>query len=349
LLDGDRSRNDEEDDFVRLLIRQAAMLDQVVARFSDAHFLAVLFAAIGAAATVLTAAMPWLQPDTMARRIKAVSSERERIRARERERLQAAQSKTSIRVRPSGLIKQLVETLNLSSWLSTERAKTQLAMAGFRGAGAEYAFLAFRLAAPIAFFVVVIVYEFLILHWNQPLIIKIGAAIAASYLGIKTPELFLRNKTIKRQQELERAFPNTLDLLLICAESGMSIEHAVSKVGQEIGIESVAMAEEMGLLAAEMSYLTERRTAFENLGARTGLESIRSLATVLSQAERYGTPLGAALRVLSQESRDQRMTAAEKKAAALPPTLTVPMILFFLPGLFAAILTPAMIQINGWN
>jgi len=325
------------------------MLDEIIAKFSDARFLAVLFAAIGSAAMVLTVAMPWLQPDTMARRIKAVSSERERIRARERERLQAAQSKTSLRVKPSGLVKQLVETLNLSSWLSTEKAKMQLAMAGFRGAGAEYAFLAFRLVAPIAFLVVVIVYEFLILHWNQPLMVKIGAAIAASYLGIKAPELFLRNKTIKRKKELERAFPNPLDLLLICAESGMSIEHAVRKVSEEIGVECISMAEEMGLLAAEMSYLAERRTAFDNLGARTGLDSVRSLTTVLTQSDRYGTPLGSALRVLSQESRDQRMTAAEKKAAALPPTLTVPMILFFLPGLFAAILTPAMIQINGWN
>src|SRR5580692_10313952 len=130
------------------------MLDQIVAKFSDSHFLAMLFAALGAAATVLTAAMPWLQPDTLSRRIKAVSSERERIRARERERLQAAQSKTSIRVKPSGLAKQLVETFNLSSWLSTEKAKMQLAMAGFRGAGAEYAFMAFRLVTPIVFFVV---------------------------------------------------------------------------------------------------------------------------------------------------------------------------------------------------
>src|SRR5579863_1554703 len=227
------------------------MLDEIVARFSDAHFLAILFAAIGSAATVLTAAMPWLQPDTLERRIKAVSTERDRIRARERERLQAAQNKTSLRVRPSGLVKQLVETFNLSSWLSTEKAKSQLAMAGFRGAGAEYAFLAFRLIAPISFFIVSMTYEFLILHWNQPAMIKVGVAIAASYLGIKAPEIFLRNKTAKRKKELERAFPNTLDLLLICAESGMSIEHAVRKVSQEIGMESVAMAEEMALLAAE--------------------------------------------------------------------------------------------------
>jgi tight adherence protein C len=254
-----------------------------------------------------------------------------------------------LRVRPTGLVKQLVETLNLSSWLSTEKAKIQLAMAGYRGAGAEYAFLSFRLVAPIAFFIATMVYLFLIIKWDKPAMIKIGIAIAATYLGIKAPELFLKNKTGKRQKELERAFPNTLDLLLICAESGISIEHAVRKVSQEIGMESVSMAEEMGILAAEMSYLAERRTAFENLGLRTGLESIRSLITVLSQSEKYGTPLGAALRVLSQESRDYRMSLAEKKAASLPPILTVPMILFFLPGLFAAILTPAIVQINNWN
>jgi tight adherence protein C len=325
------------------------MFDPTESKFADPHFLAVLLAAVGSAATVFTAAMPWLQPDTLRRRIKAVSSERERIRIRERERMLSAQTKTSLRTKPRGLVKQLVEKLNLSKWLSTDTAKAQLAMAGFRGAGAEYVFLAFRLVAPIGFFLSTLVYVFFFLHWTQPFIVKLGIAIAASYLGIKAPELFLRNKTVKRKKDLERAYPNTLDLLMICAESGMSIEHAVRKVGEEIGIESIAMAEEMGLLAAEMSYLSDRRLAFDNLAIRTGLESIRSLTTVLAQAERYGTPLGAALRVLSQESRDHRMTAAEKKAAALPPTLTVPMILFFLPGLFAAILTPAMIQINGWN
>src|SRR3984957_20141256 len=214
------------------------MLDQIVAKFSDAHFLAMLFAAIGSGANQLTAAMPRLQPDTLLRRIKGASSERERIRARERERLVASQSKGTLRVRPTGLVKQLVETLNLSSWLSTEKAKIQLAMAGYRGAGAEYTFLSFRLVAPIAFFLAAVVYQFLIIKWDQPAMIKIGIAIAATYLGIKAPELFLRNKTTKRQKELERAFPNTLDLLLICAESGISIEHAVRKVSQEIGMES---------------------------------------------------------------------------------------------------------------
>jgi tight adherence protein C len=325
------------------------MLDTVLNKLGDAHFMALLLAALGCAATLLVVVVPLLQTDNLSRRIKAVSSERERIRMREREKLAASQNATHLRVRPSTVLKSLVDSLNLTSWLSTEKAKETLARAGFRGAGAEYAFVVFRLVAPIAFAVVAAVYIFIIAKWTQPLLLRICFVMLAMYLGVKAPELYLRNATTKRQKSLERAYPNTLDLMLICAESGMSIEHAVRKVSAEVGVESIDMAEELTLLSAEMSYLQDRRTAFENLNSRTGLESIRSLSTVLIQSERYGTPLGAALRVLSQESRDQRMTKAEKKAASLPPTLTVPMILFFLPGLFAAILTPAAIQINHWN
>ena len=325
------------------------MLDLVLSKFNDAHFMAFLLAALGCAATALTVVVPMLQTYNLSRRIRAVSDERERIRQRERERLAAKDNRTPLRSRPSSTLKRLVDTLNLTSWLSTETAKEQLAKAGFRGAGAEYAFVACRLITPIGFAIIAALYIFVIAAWQQPLLMKLGGVVAALYLGIKAPEIYLRNATTKRQKSIERAYPNALDLMLICAESGMSIEHAVRKVSSEIGVESVEMAEELTLLAAEMSYLQDRRTAFENLNARTGLESIRSLTTVLIQSERYGTPLGAALRVLGQESRDHRMNLAEKKAAALPPTLTVPMILFFLPGLFAAILTPAAIQINHWN
>jgi tight adherence protein C len=325
------------------------MLELVLNRLGDAHFMAYLLAALGCAATALTVVVPMLQTDNLSRRIRAVSDERERIRQRERERLAAKDNRTQLRSRPSSMLKRLVDTLNLTSWLSTETAKETLAKAGFRGAGAEYAFVAGRLITPIGFAILAAIYIFVIAAWQQQLVIKLGGVMAAVYLGIKAPEIYLRNATTKRQKSIERAYPNALDLMLICAESGMSIEHAVRKVSSEIGVESVEMAEELTLLAAEMSYLQDRRTAFENLNARTGLESIRSLTTVLIQSERYGTPLGAALRVLGQESRDHRMNLAEKKAAALPPTLTVPMILFFLPGLFAAILTPAAIQINHWN
>ena len=178
---------------------------------------------------------------------------------------------------------------------------------------------------------------------------KLGGAVFAAYLGIKAPEIFLNNKIGKRQKTMGRAYPNMVDLLIICAESGMSIEHAVRKVSQEIGAESIELAEEMSLLAAEMSYLETAASPSRTSTNRTGLDSVKQLSTVLMQSEKYGTPLGAALRVLAQESREARLTAAEKKAAALPPALTVPMIIFFLPGLFCAILTPAIIQINHWN
>jgi tight adherence protein C len=325
------------------------MLDLLIEKLSDGRFMAGLLVALGCAATVLTLAMPLLQTDNLGRRMKAVSTERERIRQRERERMAVGQTKAALRVAPKRLFKNVVDKLNLTSWLGTERAKMQLAMAGYRGAGAEYTFLFFRLVTPVALFLTALLYLFVLLHWDKPALMKFGIAIGAMYLGIKAPEIFLSNTIAKRKKSMERAYPNTLDLLLICVESGMSIEHAFRKVSMEVGTESVPMAEEMTLLAAEMSYLPDRRTAFENLGARTGLESIRALVTVLVQAERYGTPLGAALRVLSQESRDARMNAAEKKAASLPPALTVPMIIFFLPGLFAAILTPAIIQINQWT
>jgi tight adherence protein C len=328
------------------------MLDEVLAKLGDAGFVATLLVSLGSAATVLLAMMPLLARDDTARRIKAVTTERERIRLRERERLTAntqQKQQRSLRYRSGGVTKQLVDGLSLDSWLNTNTAKMKLAQAGFRGQGPENAFLAYRLASPILFLIAGVVYLFFIAHLQWSFMVKCGASMACAYVGIKAPELFLSNKIAKRQKEMGRAYPNMVDLMIICVESGMSIEHSFRKVSQEIGVESIAMAEEMTLLAAEMSYLPDRRTAFENLGARTGMESIRSLVTVLIQSERYGTPLGVALRVLAQESRDQRMTAAEKKAAALPPKLTVPMILFFLPGLFTAILTPAIIRINHWS
>ena len=327
------------------------MLDLVLEKLGDTHFVAVLLASIGCATTVIMALMPFLQKDDLDRRIKAVGVERERIRMRERERLVASSSpnKPQLRMVAGGISKRVVDTFNLSSWLSTETAKQQLAMAGFRGANPEYAFLTFRLVAPIVFFLFALVYVFFIAKFNQSPIMKVAMAMAAAFVGMKAPEIFLSNKTKKRQLAMNRAYPNMVDLLIICAESGMSIEHSIRKVSMEIGSESIDLAEELSLMAAELSYLEHRRQAFENFNLRTGMDSVKQLTTVLVQSEKYGTPLGVALRVLAQESREHRMMLAEKKAAALPPTLTVPMILFFLPGLFCAILGPAVVEINNWT
>ncbi len=160
------------------------------------------------------------------------------------------------------------------------------------------------------------------------------------------PVLYVSNRATKRKQSIQKAWPDALDLMLICVESGMSVEAALRKVADEIGVQSVELAEEFVLTNAELSFLQERKQRLRQSRRRTGLESVKSVAQALVQAERYGTPVAHALRVLANESRDQRMNAAEKKAAALPPKLTVPMILFFLPVLFAVILGPAGIQVS---
>jgi tight adherence protein C len=319
-------------------------MDAIVNALNNRQFLLSIFVAIAVIATILSVGMPLLQTDSFAKRMKSVSSERERIRQRERERL-AARQKATLRQEPKAYMKQIVDSFSLSKWLGTEKAKLQLAMAGYRGPQAEIAFLFFRLVVPIALFCVAVFYLLVLDDSEWPFLVKVGIAIFASYIGIKAPELFLKNSMKKRQTSMRRAFPDAMDLLLICVESGMSIEHAFRKVSQEIGVQSVPLAEEFTLATAELAYLPDRRQGYENLGTRTGVDSIQQISTVLIQAEKYGTPLGTALRVVAQESRDMRMNMAEKKAHSLPPKLTVPMILFFLPVLFAVIITPAVIQV----
>lgn len=325
------------------------MLFSFFSKLADPQFLAAMLAALAAGATVITVGMPLLESDGLGKRMKAVADERERIRARERERMNKGQQKVTLRQEPKVYMKRIVEQLKLGDWLGTETAKRKLVMAGFRGSQAEITFLFFRLIAPIVFLVFTTLYLFAVNDFGLGVMIRVGIVIFAGFLGVKTPEIFLANLTKKRQLSIRRAWPDSLDLLLICVEAGMSIEQAFRRVGAEVGAQSVALAEELSLTTAELSYLQQRRQAYENLALRTGLDQVKSITTALVQAERYGTPLGTALRVLAQESRDQRMNEAEKKAAALPPKLTVPMILFFLPVLFVVIMTPALIQVFGWK
>lgn len=312
----------------------------------DRQVLLGLLVAIATIATILTIATPLLQTDMLARRMKMAATERERIRSREREKLYEGNQKLGLRYEPKAYMKEIVDRFNLSKWLGTDKAKMQMTMAGFRGPQADIAFLFFRLVTPISSFLVASIYFFLFSRLNWPLMLNIGAVIGAAYIGIKAPELYLQNLIAKRQKSMSRAAPDAMDLLLICVESGMSIELAFRKVSLEIGSQSIPLAEELTLTTAELSYLPDRRLAYDNLAKRTGVASLKQIATVLIQAERYGTPLGTALRVVAQEGRDQRMSLAEKKAASLPPKLTVPMIIFFLPVLFAVIITPAVVQVS---
>jgi tight adherence protein C len=242
-------------------------------------------------------------------------------------------------------MKTVVENFNLSKWVGQDKARAMLMQAGFRGQAPYVTYLFFRMAMPITGLFVSLFYVFIVIDLDYPPMMKFAMCIGCAYFGMYSPNLFLKNKIQRRQLSMKRAFPDALDLLLICVESGMSIETAFRKVSEEIGTQSVALAEEFTLTTAELSYLPDRRQAYENLAQRTGLESVKAVSLALQQAERYGTPLGTTLRVLAQESRDMRMSEAEKKAAGLPPKLTVPMIVFFLPVLFVVILGPAAIKV----
>jgi tight adherence protein C len=305
----------------------------------------MLLAAIAASATVYTLVMPLFAGEGLSKRMKAVASERERIRQRERERLHKNE-KVSLRQTPKQIVSKVVDDFNLTKWLAQEAAREKLIMAGYRGQAPYITFLFARMVTPIVLFVGSVVYVFLIAHMEKPMPVKIGICVGAAYLGLQAPMLFLRNAISKRQLSIKRAFPDALDLLLICIESGMSVEMAFRKVAVEIVTQSIALSEEFTLTTAELSYLQDRKVAYENLAKRTGLEGVKSVCLALQQAERYGTPLGHSLRVMAQENRDMRMNEAEKKAAALPPKLTVPMILFFLPVLFVVILGPTGIKIS---
>src|SRR5215813_9332800 len=308
------------------------MVDFLIAKLHDVRFMTMLLAAIAASLTVYTLVMPLLAGENMSKRMKAVASERERMRQRERERLNKTE-KVSLRQTPKQLVSKVVDDFNLTKWLAQEAARDKLVMAGYRGPAHYITFLFARLVTPIVMFIGAVIYVFVISNMQKSMPIKIGICVGIAYLGLQAPMLFLKNAISKRQ-------------LQINIESGMSVEVAFRKVATEIVSQSVALSEEFTLTTAELSYLQDRKVAYENLSRRTGLEGVKSVCLALQQSERYGTPLGQSLRVMAQENRDMRMTEAEKKAAALPPKLTVPMILFFLPVLFIVILGPTYIKIS---
>lgn len=320
------------------------MTDILTSILEPQSLLAIL-ASLAVFATILTIAMPIFQQDELASRMNSAVIEREKIRQRERERLAAEKKRGTLKTQDSGFMKDMVERFNLRKALADETTFSNLKMAGYRKQSHVYVFLFFRLVLPLILLIVAGIYIFGISANERPFMINLLIVLVVAYIGFYLPNMFVKNQVSKRQLSIRRAWPDALDLMLICVESGMSIEAAFRKVAIEIGTGSPPLAEEMVLTTAELSYLQERRQAYENLAARTGLEGVKSVCMALVQAERYGTPLGTALRVLAQENRDMRMSEAEKKAAALPPKLTVPMIVFFLPVLFAVIMGPAGIRI----
>jgi len=301
-------------------------------------------AAIAVFFTAITVVSPAFQRSSLESRLKAVANRREELRRRSRETL--ANKSTSIRRSDESLYKRVVDRLQLSRLLEDSNLTDKLAQAGFRGPSAVSRFYFFRLVAPFGFGAAAIFYLTFINNFGLPVMNRFAAAFIALFIGYYAPNIYVSNVATKRRESIVSVFPDALDLLLICVESGMSIEAAIQKVGQEVGGSSIELAEELTLLTAELSYLPERRMAYDGLAKRTNHPGIRAVVTAMIQAERYGTPLGTALRVMAKENRELRLSAAEKKAAALPAQLTVPMILFFLPVLFVVILGPAIMKVQ---
>jgi tight adherence protein C len=298
--------------------------------------------------TIITLAAPAMSEKGLEGRLKSVANRREELRRRSREAIagKSVSAGSTLRHTDEGLYKTIVDRLQLSRLLEDPKVVDKLAQAGFRGPQPVSTFYFFRFVMPFAFAVFAAVYLYAINDFGLLAMQKMCACVAALAIGYYAPNVYISNVAQKRRESIVAAFPDSLDLLLICVESGMSIEAAIQKVGAEVGSSSMELAEEMSLLTAELSYLPDRRMAYEGLARRTNHPGIRSVATAMIQAERYGTPLGSALRVMAKENRELRLSAAEKKAAALPAQLTVPMILFFLPVLFVVILGPAIIKIQ---
>jgi tight adherence protein C len=313
------------------------------------QFIATALAAICVFATVLTVALPMLQRDQMNRRMREMAIERSKMRSvriaemASKDRQQSA-SGSRLRSTPKGFMQQVVNRLNLRERFDNEELRENLKRAGLRGQANIVAFMFFRVAAPIIIFFFALFYLFVVYDSGYSPMVNLVMAIAAGLLGYYVPNMFISNRVQKRQMAIKQAWPDALDMLLICVQSGMSVEAGFAKVGKEIVSQSIELAEEMSLTTAELSYLQDRRQAYDNLAKRTGLPGVKAVTTALTQAERYGTPVGTALRTMAKENREIRQSEAERKAAALPPKLTVPMIVFFLPVLFVVILGPAAIS-----
>ncbi|MFD2648424.1 type II secretion system F family protein [Devosia albogilva] len=313
------------------------------------QFLMAVLAAISAAAVVFTFGSSMVARTEMRSRIKRVALEREKMRAEEMARLRGNQPGAqgrSIRApaEARSYMKTVVDRLDLRKAFQDEGTVDKLAMAGYRGQGHLTTYLFQRFAAPIGTFAFAAFYLLVVTPGDRPVYLNLVYAIGAGLLGAYLPVLLLRNTINKRQSSIRKAWPDTLDLLLLCVEAGMSMEHAFKRVTKEIGAQSVELAEELALTTAELSFLEDRSRAYENLGRRTGLDNVKAVMTALIQADRYGTSVGQALRVMAEEGREARLMEAEKKASSLPPKLTVPMIVFFLPVLFVVIMSPAMIR-----
>ena len=296
------------------------------------------------ALTVWIIVSPMFEGEKLKKRMESVSAARDTLR---QTRMQALEAQAALRQDGRGRARDVVNRFSLDKLLEASDLKDKLAQAGLRGQSPVYKFYMFRLILPIGFFIFGLLFLIVLNTPGWAMMQRAAATMGLTLFGYYLPAIWVANIAKKRLASIMPVFPDALDLLLICVESGMSVELAFGRVAEELAENSVELAEEFSLTTAELSYLSSRRMAYENLARRNNHVGIKSVATSLIQAERYGTPLGDTLRTMANENRELRMLEAEKKAASLPAKLTVPMILCFLPVLFIVILTPAAMRLMG--
>ncbi len=313
----------------------------------DAVWIATFLTAISALSALLTVYAATTVRDPMAKRVKALNERREQLKAGIVASTSKRRAKLNQKNETTDKMRSMLSSLKVLQDSQLKDAQIKLMQAGIRSKDLAVIVIFARLLMPIFIGggVVLWVYGFGgLADWTP---FKRYAAVAASLiLSYKAADIWLNNKITKRSNEIRKGLPDGLDLLVICAEAGLTVDAAFARVSKELGRAYPELGDEFALTAIELGFLTERRHAFENLAMRVNLDAVRGVVTTMIQTEKYGTPLASALRVLSAEFRNERMMRAEEKAARLPAIMTVPLILFILPVLFIVILGPAACSIN---
>lgn len=304
---------------------------------------AMMLAGLAGFAAIAAFALPGDDDPKLKARLRSVARERDRLREKRLADL-ALRSKRKVRKEESGFVSRLVKRFKEEERIADGGLAMRLRMAGFRGQAAEAIFLFLRAATPLVFSLA----AFALLALRSQNGVTPSSAftfcVAAAAVGYTLPRYLLDRLIAKRQKTILRAFPDALDLLLICVQSGMSVESALGRVTKDISPQCAELAEELSLTMAELSYLPVRWRAYANLGERIGLPAVKLITAALVQAERHGTSIGQALAAAAREGREARIAEAERKAAALPPKLAIPLVVFFLPVLLTIIMAPALMR-----
>jgi tight adherence protein C len=284
--------------------------------------------------------------DPMARRVKALNDRREQLKAGITASSGKRRAKLNARNQTTDRMRSFLGSLKVLQEEQLKAAQIKLMQAGIRSKDAAVAVIFGRMMLPIVFGLGAVVCVYLLELWpDWTPFKKFGVTAAALILSYKAPDIYLKNKISKRSDAIRKGLPDALDLLVICAEAGLTVDAAFGRVAKELGKGYPELGDEFMLTSIELGFLTERRQAFENFAMRVDLDAVRGVVTTMIQTEKYGTPLASALRVLSAEFRNERMMRAEEKAARLPAIMTVPLICFILPTLFIVILGPAACSI----